>query len=452
MVKRAREIPEPANWPSEEEYFAGVTHDGEHPALIIQHIYEDWEKDKIPLIDQKKREAAAEVEEMEFHAALQNYALKQKTAVFYEQLMNLGLEGIEELKAGGPAGSGRLNGRDHSTTETQSDAESPTDLRQSNGGSDGRSKQQKTDRRIESRSDERGRSEAKTGPSEKQQQNDAAEDQSTTEKASASQRLSGETNRAQKKPRIGPMPKDPEGAANWIKDYVASVKDRDFSSGFRLPSAKFESRSDERGRSEAKTGPCELPETIPAVETNRASKTKDPYRDLTPREKIALGLKASIRMGKVADEAMEAQKRVIEAAAKCDRHRQFRLDRAHAVVADTLLFLEDGFRDLNYGGWMPFRYPDQWLMFCGLMRKVLAANGLITPKRPNEWRAFLEETNCVDAEEDQHPILEPDWKMPKSWAKIPRFQAIPRLSLLRRLFKKVQSGGKIRWNWYEDPD
>jgi hypothetical protein len=71
---------------------------------------------------------------------------------------------------------------------------------------------------------------------------------------------------------------------------------------------------------------------------------------------------------------------------------------------------------------MPFRFPDQWLMFCGVMRRVLAANGLIHPENPDDYRHFLEETPYVRADEDEGPGELP--KMPQGWASCYRLRTI----------------------------
>ena len=54
------------------------------------------------------------------------------------------------------------------------------------------------------------------------------------------------------------------------------------------------------------------------------------------------------------------------------------------------------FDKLGFGAWMPFRFPDQWLMFCSVMQRVLAANGLIHSSHPEIYRRLLEETPPVD--------------------------------------------------------
>jgi len=81
-----------------------------------------------------------------------------------------------------------------------------------------------------------------------------------------------------------------------------------------------------------------------------------------------------------------------------DTRKLFLQDRAVAVVYATLLHLDEQFRDVGFGSWMPFRFPDQWLAFCGIMRRVLAANGLIHSKHADTYRKLLDETPPVEIE------------------------------------------------------
>jgi hypothetical protein len=73
-------------------------------------------------------------------------------------------------------------------------------------------------------------------------------------------------------------------------------------------------------------------------------------------------------------------------------------DRAHAVINQTLLHLDQQYQDIGFGSWMPFRFPDQWLSFCGIMTRVLAANGLMHAKHADTYRKLLDETPPVEVE------------------------------------------------------
>lgn len=99
-------------------------------------------------------------------------------------------------------------------------------------------------------------------------------------------------------------------------------------------------------------------------------------------------------------------------AAELDQRRAFMESRAVGVVLNTLLGMEQKFIDVGFGAWMPFRFPDQWLMFCGVMQKVLAANGLIHAKNPDVYRRLLEETPPVES--DGFDVA---GKLPQNWAR-----------------------------------
>ena len=94
----------------------------------------------------------------------------------------------------------------------------------------------------------------------------------------------------------------------------------------------------------------------------------------------------------------ELAHKLVAIALQLDTRKSFLQDRAVAVVYATLLHMEETFREVGFGSWMPFRYPDQWLAFCGIMRRVLAANGLIHSENAETYRKLLDETPPVEGE------------------------------------------------------
>ncbi|KAA0215949.1 hypothetical protein EDM80_04820, partial [bacterium] len=136
---------------------------------------------------------------------------------------------------------------------------------------------------------------------------------------------------------------------------------------------------------------------------------------------------ALIRGGRQASERLQVltleRRRVaylcIESAAEVDLKTRFIEDRATAITRGTLLALDKAFLDLGFGGWMPFRYPDQFLMMTSLMEKLFAANGLITPKGANHWRRFIEDTPEVCKAE---PL-----RMPEGISNQPRCASVKRM-------------------------
>jgi hypothetical protein len=117
-----------------------------------------------------------------------------------------------------------------------------------------------------------------------------------------------------------------------------------------------------------------------------------------------------------------------EVACRKDIRARFLEDRAHAVVHNTLLHLSEEFRDAGFASFMPFRYPDQWLMFCGVMRRVLAANGLIHAKDPDVYRRLLEETPYVETAPE-------DVRTPSSWGLCESAREVGSLAELRSRLK-----------------
>lgn len=133
------------------------------------------------------------------------------------------------------------------------------------------------------------------------------------------------------------------------------------------------------------------------------------------------GKTAAVALSKAAPMRTAAVRKLCEAHKLANRKQEFLENRAHAVVMGAFLELERAFIDLGFGAWMPFRHCDQWLMFTSAMRKVLAANGLISPQGPNHWKKFLSETPEVPREQEW-PQAKPE--MFKSWSLLERNKAM----------------------------
>ncbi|MBK8205871.1 MAG: hypothetical protein IPK87_03635 [Planctomycetes bacterium] len=131
---------------------------------------------------------------------------------------------------------------------------------------------------------------------------------------------------------------------------------------------------------------------------------------------LRLGQYSAREVPKVAMMRRALMQESAKRACEKDIRDAFMWDRAHAVVANTLLAMDKQFTEVGFGSWMPFRFPDQWLMFCGVMRRVLAANGLIHAKNPDVYRRLLEETPFVKAEEDEG--VRGKLKLPHNWSSL----------------------------------
>lgn len=121
---------------------------------------------------------------------------------------------------------------------------------------------------------------------------------------------------------------------------------------------------------------------------------------------IAIGERGAKLLLNAAEKRAASGVRIIDLCTKLDNRDKFMHDRAHAVTHCTLMHMDESLRECGFTGWMPFRWPDQWLMFIGLMRRILAANGLIHSKHASVYRRLMEET----------PLPENDARPPQNWS------------------------------------
>lgn len=120
--------------------------------------------------------------------------------------------------------------------------------------------------------------------------------------------------------------------------------------------------------------------------------------ELTFSQAVAIGERGVKLLLAASDKRAEVAHRLVDRALVLDTRHSFLQNRAVAVVYATLLHLDDSFRELGFGAWMPFRFPDQWLAFCGVLRRVLAANGLIHSEHAETYRKLLDETPPPEGE------------------------------------------------------
>ena len=143
------------------------------------------------------------------------------------------------------------------------------------------------------------------------------------------------------------------------------------------------------------------------------------------------GATGASMLTKFTAERMKIVRELMVATRKSNRKLEFFGDRAHAIVRGAMLELDHAFLDVGFGGWMPFRFPDQYLIFTSVMRKILAANGLICPKGPNHWMKFIKETPEVPREKEfpQAPIeMLPSWCVSKKDKEIKTFEELKQVA------------------------
>lgn len=146
---------------------------------------------------------------------------------------------------------------------------------------------------------------------------------------------------------------------------------------------------------------------------------------------MKVAMSATRQLPMVVAARVRMAKEVSVLAAAKDKHEMFLEDRAVGVVKNTILALDKQFREVGFGSWMPFRFPDQWLMFCGVLRRVLAANGLIHSKHAEIYRRLLEETPACLVEDDTPP---------ENWGLCYSVQAPRSLEALKTALEKKSRG------------
>ena len=118
--------------------------------------------------------------------------------------------------------------------------------------------------------------------------------------------------------------------------------------------------------------------------------------DLKLSQLIALGQQGAKLVASVAEQRAAIAHKLVEQSSKLDIRHSFMQDRAVAVIYTLMLHLDKEFQEMGFGAWMPFRWPDQWIGFCGVLTRVLAANGLIHGKHAETYRKLLDETPPVE--------------------------------------------------------
>lgn len=104
---------------------------------------------------------------------------------------------------------------------------------------------------------------------------------------------------------------------------------------------------------------------------------------------------SSNQLRRLIPECARAARLVANARHRGNLKRDFFRDRALKVIEDVFGDLDKKYEADGFGCWMPFAYPDQWMIFHQTMRKVLAANGLLYAKNAEHFKRFLEETPIV---------------------------------------------------------
>jgi hypothetical protein len=113
-------------------------------------------------------------------------------------------------------------------------------------------------------------------------------------------------------------------------------------------------------------------------------------------------MRAAKDLPDLSEKLRDLEAKLLPAEAELKLKQEFYLDRAVSIVTDTLNSMDEKFGKLGFGHWMPFRYIDQWLMFTGILNRVLAAHGLMPSGNAAIYRKLLDDTDpispaCADA-------------------------------------------------------
>jgi hypothetical protein len=110
---------------------------------------------------------------------------------------------------------------------------------------------------------------------------------------------------------------------------------------------------------------------------------------------LAMALRAAKDLPKLSAELRDLEARLLPAEAEIKLKQEFYFDRAFCVVNDMLNSMDTAYKQLGFGQWMPFRFPDQWLMFTGILNRVLAAHGLMPSGNAAVYRKLLDDTDPI---------------------------------------------------------
>jgi len=146
-----------------------------------------------------------------------------------------------------------------------------------------------------------------------------------------------------------------------------------------------------------------------APRTPREPRVREPRAPkFSPALLLTLALRAAKDLPKLSALLCELESKLSPAEAELKLKEEFYLDKGVSLSMDTLCSMDEGFGKLGFGNWMPFRFLDQWLMFCGILNRVMAAHGLIPSGNAAVYRKLLEDTPSISPKAaDAGP--------PKSW-------------------------------------
>ena len=382
--------------PSEEELLAGRMKDGSSPPLYSGELYEPWKK-PLPGIDETK--SASELTAEELHVRIDRQMLDDldESRDFLRLCVAAGREILFELE---PAGSSQSTRSSEEQQNNNQQADNPACQRR--GSQAAENNNQPAHAEGISPACQRGASEAianDNGPANTKAKPapPRGSNPSPTIPDLPEPRLPGLRSLGPTKRQGGPGVKLPDPPQETEPEQVERMH--------RMASEMNEAMravTGEKGSGSRRVPDPFSPEsqkvsgTVPEPDTFCDLPKRRVNRKVSPGQILALAERAAVALAKVSELRAKVAHRLVDRCTVADTKTSFMWDRAHGVVAATLLHMDESWDKLGFGAYMPFRYPDQWLMFCGVMQRVLAANGLIHSKNADVYRRLLEETPPVE--------------------------------------------------------
>ena len=241
-----------------------------------------------------------------------------------------------------------------------------------------------------------------------------------------------------------PTPEEAEAIARLGEEVIRTIPANPYGKFY----AKVGSIPTPKNQTPSPAGDGTRPSRPPAAEGAHAAGAPGGRDARAPRDNpltriqlIAIGERGAKLLVSITEKRAEVANKLLDLAAPLDIRDAFVEDRANAVVHQTLLYMEEMYSDVGFGAWMPFRWPDQWLTFCGLLTRVLAANGLIHAKHADAYRKLLEETPPVEPEGSLQDRIK-EAKTPANHAQTKRSQGARTLSELEARLEKEVWGPK----------
>ncbi|HEX2882435.1 MAG TPA: hypothetical protein VHO25_23100, partial [Polyangiaceae bacterium] len=148
---------------------------------------------------------------------------------------------------------------------------------------------------------------------------------------------------------------------------------------------------------------------------------------------ISLALRAAKELPSVSALLCELESKLRPAEAEQKWREEFYQDRGVSLISDTLSSMGEAYGQLGFGNWMPFRFLDQWFMFCGILNRVLAAHGLVPSGNAAVYRKLLEDTPSIS-------LKAKDAGPPKSWGLAYRTREIRHMEDLLARIAEVRTG------------